>query len=244
MDSLLFAYIIVCSVGLIAGVLGGIIGFGTTIILMPLLVHFFGPLQAVPIVALVAIVANVSRVFIWLKAIDWRVCIVYNLCAVPSVILGANTLVMLSPRLIDLILGCFLLFMIPIRRWLRKIEFQLKLWHMAIVGAFIGYLTGVVASTGAINTPFFLAYGLTKGAFIGTEAASSLIMFVAKGITFHQLGVLNSEIIGQGLLIGAFVLIGSAFSKRFVLNLPEKVFLHMMEAVMLVSSLSILAMAW
>ena len=69
-------------------------------------------------------------------------------------------------------------------------------------------------------------------------------MFVAKGITFHQLGVLNSEIIGQGLLIGAFVLIGSAFSKRFVLNLPEKVFLHMMEAVMLVSSLSILAMAW
>ena len=127
---------------------------------------------------------------------------------------------------------------------LRKIEFQLKLWHMAIVGAFIGYLTGVVASTGAINTPFFLAYGLTKGAFIGTEAASSLIMFVAKGITFHQLGVLTSEIIGQGLLIGAFVLIGSAFSKRFVLNLPEKVFLQLMEAVMLVSSLSILAMAW
>jgi len=73
MDSLLFAYIIVCSVGLLAGVLGGIIGFGTTIILMPLLVHFFGPLQAVPIVALVAIVANVSRVFIWLKAIDWKV---------------------------------------------------------------------------------------------------------------------------------------------------------------------------
>jgi uncharacterized membrane protein YfcA len=69
-------------------------------------------------------------------------------------------------------------------------------------------------------------------------------MFVAKGVTFHQLGVLTSEIIGQGLLIGAFVLIGSAFSKRFVLNLPEKVFLQLMEAVMLVSSLSILAMAW
>ncbi len=211
---------------------------------MPLLVHFFGPLHAVPIVALVAIVANVSRVVMWFKEINWRVCAVYNLCAVPSVILGANTLVLLPPRLIDLVLGGFLLLMIPTRRWLRKIEFKLKLWHMAIVGAVIGYLTGVVASTGAINTPFFLAYGLLKGAFIGTEAASSLIMFIAKGITFQQLGVINGEILGQGLLIGAFVLVGSGFSKRFVLKLPEKIFLHLMEAVMLISSLSILAMAW
>jgi uncharacterized membrane protein YfcA len=69
-------------------------------------------------------------------------------------------------------------------------------------------------------------------------------MFIAKGITFQQLGVINGEILGQGLLIGAFVLVGSGFSKRFVLKLPEKIFLHLMEAVMLISSLSILAMAW
>ena len=153
-DSVFFAYAVVCTVGLFAGVLGGIIGFGTTIILMPLLVHFFGPLHAVPIVALVAIVANISRVVIWFKAIEWRVCLVYNLTAVPGVILGANTLVLLSPRWIDLILGCFLLAMIPIRRKLREMNFKLKLWEMALVGALIGYLTGVVASTGAVNTPF------------------------------------------------------------------------------------------
>lgn len=239
-----FAYAVVCSVGLFAGLLGGIIGFGTTIILMPLLVHFFGPLHAVPIVAIVAIVANISRVAIWYKSINWRVCAVYNCAAVPGVILGANTLVLLNERWIDLILGCFLLAMIPIRRKLRAINFQLKLWEMALVGAVIGYLTGVVASTGAINTPFFLAYGLVKGAFIGTEAASSFFMFVAKGITFHQLGVLSLDVLGQGILIGAFVLIGSAFSKRLVLNLSEAVFLRLMEGVMLISGVSILAMAW
>ena len=114
---------------------------------------------------------------------------------------------------------------------------------MALVGAVIGYLTGVVASTGAINTPFFLGYGLVKGAFIGTEAASSLFMFIAKGITFHQLGVIDLEVIEQGLIIGSFVLIGSGFSKRLVLNLSETVFLYLMEGVMLVSGLSILAMA-
>jgi len=244
MDPIFTAYAVVCTVGLFAGVLGGIIGFGTTIILMPLLVHFFGPLHAVPSVAIVGIVANISRVVIWFKEIEWRVCVVFNLSAIPFVILGANTLVLLSERLIDLVLGCFLLLMIPIRRKLKEMNFTLKLWEMSIVGAVIGYLTGVVASTGALNTPFFLAYGLLKGAFIGTEAASSLFMFIAKGITFHSLGVIDLEIFGQGVLIGAFVLVGSAFSKRFVLNLSESVFLKLMEGVMLVSALSILAMAW
>ena len=243
-DSVYFAYAVLCTAGLFAGVLGGMIGFGTTIILMPLLVHFFGPMSAVPTVALVATMANVSRVVMWIKLIDWQVCLVYNLTAVPGVILGANTLVLLSPRWIELFLGSFLLAMIPIRRKLRQINFNLKLWEMAVVGAMMGYLTGIVASTGALNTPFFLAYGLMKGAFIGTEAASTVFVLIAKGVTFHQLGILNTEIMAKALLIGTFVLIGSAFSKKFVLNLSEKVFLQMMEGVMLVSAVSILAMAW
>ena len=236
--------VLICAVGLLAGVLGGVIGFGTTILLMPPLVHFYGPLQTVPIIALVAIVANLSRVALWLREIDWRVCGAYSATAVPAVVLGANTLVQFDARLIELMLGSFLLLMIPARRWLRRQAFELRLRHMALVGAGIGYLTGLVASTGAINTPFFLAFGLVKGAYIGTEAASSLSLFLAKGVSFHQLGVIDNRAIAQGLLIGAFVLTGSTLSKRLLLQMPEHRFLQMMEGVMLVSGLSILWMAW
>lgn len=244
MGEWLLPTLLVGAVGLVAGVLGGVIGFGTTILLMPPLVHFYGPMQTVPIIALVAIVANLSRVALWLREIDWRVCAVYSATGVPCVVLGANTLVRFEARMIELMLGGFLLLMIPARRWLRARELRLRLWHMAVVGAAIGYLTGLVAATGAINTPFFLAFGLVKGAYIGTEAASSLSIFLAKGVTFHQLGVIDSRAIAQGLLIGVFVLIGSTLSKRLVLRIPEHRFVQLMEGVMLVSGLSILWMAW
>ena len=244
MTELLLPTLLICAVGLGAGVLGGVIGFGTTILLMPPLVHFYGPMQAVPIIALVAIVANLSRVGLWWRAIDWRVCAAYSATAVPAVVLGAHTLVQFNARLIELLLGGFLLLMIPARRWLRRQAFRPGLWHMALVGAGIGYLTGIVASTGAINTPFFLAYGLLKGAYIGTEAASSLALFLAKGATFQHLGIIDGHAIGQGLLIGAFVLLGSTLSRRIVLQLPEQRFVQLMEGVMLVSGLSILWMAW
>ena len=241
---LLIQALVLGLLGLGAGVLGGVIGFGTTIILMPALVYFYGPIQAIPVVALVATVANLSRIFLWWGSINWSVCLVYSITAIPAVILGVNTLVSLNDRLVEITLGLFLILLIPIRRWMRKKNFYLKLWQMSVVGAAIGYLTGIVATTGAINTPFFLAFGLTKGAFLGTEAASSLSILFTKGITFHQLGFLNNTAIIQGLLIGACVLIGSIFSKRIVLALPEKKFLLLMELVMLVSGASILAMSF
>ena len=230
--------------GLGAGVLGEVIGFGTTIILMPALVYFYGPVQAIPVIALVATVANLSRIFLWWSVINWKVCFVYSITAIPAVILGVNTLVTLNDRLVEITLGLFLILLIPIRRWMRKQNFYLKLWQMSLVGAGIGYLTGIVATTGAINTPFFLAFGLSKGAFLGTEAASTLSILFTKGITFHQLGFLNTTAIIQGLLIGSCVLLGSIFSKRIVLALPEKKFLLLMELVMLISGASILAMSF
>ena len=243
-QDLLLQALVLGVLGLSAGVLGGVIGFGTTIILMPALVYFYGPIQAIPVIALVATVANLSRIFLWWSVINWKVCFVYSITAIPAVILGVNTLVTLDDRLVEITLGFFLILLIPIRRWMRKQNFYLKLWQMSLVGAVIGYLTGIVATTGAINTPFFLAFGLTKGAYLGTEAASTLSILFTKGITFHQLGFLNTTAIIQGLLIGSCVLLGSIFSKRIVLALPEKKFLLLMELVMLISGVSILAMSF
>lgn len=244
MVDLILQALVLGVLGLGAGVLGGVIGFGTTIILLPALVYFYGPVEAIPVIALVATVANLSRIFLWWGVIQWRVCLVYSLTAIPFTILGVNTLVQLNERLIELLLGIFLILLIPVRRWMRKKNFYLQLWQMGLVGAGIGYLTGIVATTGAINTPFFLAFGLSKGAFLGTEAASTLSILFTKGITFHQLGFLNMTAIIQGVLIGSCVLAGSIFSKKIVLALPEEKFVLLMELVMLISGLSILLMSF
>ncbi|HSI52960.1 MAG TPA: sulfite exporter TauE/SafE family protein, partial [Ramlibacter sp.] len=44
-------FVLVLILGLVAGTLGGIVGFGTSIMVMPALVLVFGPRQAVPIMA-------------------------------------------------------------------------------------------------------------------------------------------------------------------------------------------------
>jgi hypothetical protein len=55
------AYVFILIVGVCAGALSGIIGTGSTIILLPVLVYQFGPKQAVPIMAIAALMSNVGK---------------------------------------------------------------------------------------------------------------------------------------------------------------------------------------
>ncbi len=235
-------WIVVLVIGVFAGTLGGIVGFGTSILLLPPLVIVFGPKEAVPIMAVVALMANLSRVAVWWREVDWRVCGVYSASAMPCAALGAMTLLSLPPRVIEVSLGLFFLASIPLRRWL--VGFRVRLWHMALVGAGIGFLTGIVASTGPINTPFFLAYGLVKGAFLSTEAMGSLGIFFSKAIVFRQGGALPWDVIAKGLIVGTTVTAGSFIAKRFVLRLDPAHFRLLIEVVMCVAGVSMLATAF
>ena len=233
-------YLFVLCVGLIAGTLSGIVGFGSSIMLMPVLVIAFGPLQAVPIMAIAAIMGNLSRILVWWRDVDWRACAAYSVTGVPAAALGAKTLVVLPPRIVELALGGFFLLMIPLRRWLAAHHLRLRLRHLAMIGLVIGFLTGIVVSTGPITAPIFLAYGLVKGAFLATEAAGSLAVYITKAITFRALGVLPLDAIIKGLITGSSLTAGSFIAKRFVLRLDPERFRLLMDALMLVSGIAML----
>lgn len=233
-------FALVLAVGLVAGTISGIVGFGSSIMLMPPLVLAFGPQKAVPIMAVAALMANLARILVWWRAIDWRAVAVYSATGVPAAAIGARTLLTLPPRLVEGVLALFFLAMIPARRWLLAHKLRLALWHLAVVGAGIGFLTGIVVSTGPINTPFFLAYGLERGAFIATEAAGSLAVYVAKATVFHQFGALPAAVLFEGLVVGSTLMAGSWFSKRFVLKLDAGRFRLLMDGMLVVAAATML----
>src|SRR5215470_624376 len=232
--------LLVCAAGLFAGTVSGIVGTGSSIILVPMLVIAFGPQQAVPIMAIAALLANVSRIVAWPREVDWRAAGAYAATAAPAAALGAGTLLVLPARLVDAMLGAFFIAMIGIRHWLAAHALKARLPHLALFGAPIGFLTGIVASTGPLSVPLFLAYGLTKGAFLSTEAAGALAVYVSKAAVFRTLGALPWLVILQGLIVGASLTVGTFIAKPFVQRLDPQHFRWMMDGIMLVSGITLL----
>jgi uncharacterized membrane protein YfcA len=234
------SYLFVLVVGLAAGALSGIIGTGASIMLLPVLVAQFGPKQAVPIMAIAALLSNIAKVLSWWREVDWKAFAAYSITGVPAAALGARTLLVLPSRLVDIALGVFFLAMIPGRRWLEALRVQLRLWQLALAGAFIGFLTGIVISTGPLSVPAFTSYGLIKGAFLSTEAASSLALMVSKVTTFRQFGALPASSIVKGLIIGASVMAGSFAGKAVVQRMSVALFQHVLDALLLCSGVALL----
>ena len=190
--------------------------------------------------AVAAVMANLSRILAWWREVDWRACAAYSVTGIPAAALGARTLLALPPRAVDISIGLFLIAMVPVRHWLARYQLKVSLWHLAIGGAVIGYLTGIVVSTGPLSVPLFLFYGLSKGAFLATEAASSLGLYVSKSVTFQQFGALTGDVALQGLLAGSSLMAGAFIAKRFVLRLEPDVFRLVMDGIMLAAGSAML----
>jgi uncharacterized membrane protein YfcA len=234
------AYVLVLAVGLAAGTISGIIGTGASIILVPVLVLAFGPKHAVPIMAIAAVMGNVAKMLVWWREIDWRACLVYSITGIPAAALGARTLLALPSQAVDLALGGFFIAMIPVGRWLNAHRLRLALWHLALAGAVIGFLTGVVVSTGPLSVPAFTAYGLTKGGFIATEAASSLAVYVSKVVTFRELGALPFDAIVKGVITGSSLMLGALIAKRLLIRLSPAFYRVLLDALLLCSGVTLL----
>jgi uncharacterized membrane protein YfcA len=226
---------------LVAGVLGGVVGTGSSLVLLPILVVLYGPRVAVPIMGIAAVLGNIGRVIAWWREIRWRPVLAYSIPGIPAAALGAHTLLSIPPTVIDVCLAAFFLGMIPLRRVIRRKRLALRLWHLVIAGAVIGFLTGLVLSTGPLSVPVFTGYGLSGGAFLGTEAASAVLLYAAKLTAFASVGALLSTVILRGVGIGVALMIGSILARRIVQRIPQRTYELLIDAVLVVGAIGMIA---
>lgn len=233
-------YIFVLAAGLCAGALSAIVGTGASIILLPILILEYGPQQAVPIMAVAAVMGNIGKSLAWWRDIDWRAFWAYSVFGIPGAALGARTLLVLPASIVEISLGIFFLALIPMRRWMRVRDMHMPLWQLAVAGGVIGFLTGIVLSTGPLSIPAFGAVGLSKGALLSTEAVASLGLMISKAATFQVLGALPWPQIVQGLIVGASMIAGSFAAKRVVDRMSVKTFENMLDVMLIIAAVTML----
>lgn len=228
------------SIALVAGTIGGVVGFGSAVILLPVCAYAFGAAQAVPILTVAALIGNLSRAAFSWRETDWPAVGVYVLGAVPAAMAGAFIFVELDAALIHRLLGAFILLMIPARRWAARRSLAIRRWHLLPVGAAMGLLSGVVGTAGPVNAPFFLAYGLVKGAYLATEALGAAAVHLTKSAVYGRFAALDAETVGYGLIIGLALIGGSWLGKCIVLRLDTPAFVAIVEALLAVAGMLML----
>ena len=233
----IFHWIVLAAVALVASTLAGVTGFGGAAVLLPALVAFFGVRQAIPILTVAQLIGNGSRVWFHRRNLHWDVVGWFALGAVPMALLGGYVFATAPLTALTRALGAFLLLVVVWRHLHPRNPRKFPVQVFAGIGAGASFLSALLGSVGPIMAPFFLAYGLAKSAYIGTEALSTVVMHVTKLVAYHQTAVLTRFGIVVGLGLGPVMILGSFLGKRIVDRLPERVFVIIIEVVLVAAGL-------
>lgn len=228
-------------VAFIAALLAAVTGFGGAAVLLPMLVVVFGVREAIPILTVAQLIGNGSRVWFNRRELNLPVVGWFALGGVPMALLGGFLFAHAPLAALTRVLGGFLILIVVLRHQARLKAFKTPLKGFAVIGAVSSFVSALLGSVGPLMAPFFLAYGLIKGAYIGTEALSTVVMHVTKLIAYRESAILPVHAILSGLALGPIMVIGSLAGKHIVDRLPERVFVLIIDVTLLAAGVLFLA---
>jgi hypothetical protein len=225
---------------LVGSTIGGVAGFGAGHNLLPLLAWTVGIRASVPVLTVTMFLGNLSRVYWSRGEIDRRVVVRFLAGAVPATALGAVLYAGAASASLRWIIGLFMIAAVPLRRLLLSRHVSVRLRHFPVLGVGFGMLSALVVSTGPLLAPFFLAYGLRRGAFIATEGLCTIGMHVARGAIFAGLALIGWRTLALGVVLGAFMFAGAWLSRRLLDRMTDRVFLNVIEVLLVLMGLQFL----
>jgi len=229
-----------CFMALAASTLGGLSGFGTGLVLPVFLAPLVGIANVIPVMAVAMLLNNGSRIVAFWRDIQWLHVRRMLALGLPACAAGAYCYTLLSSQWIAALLGIFLLLSIPLRRVLRRAQFQFSRGAELGAGAFFGFIDGGMTGTGVILISILMSVGVAGSALIASDAVVSVIMGVAKVALFGRLAALNLELALTGLLVGVFTAPGAFLARAILRRIPAGVHAWIMEAVVVAGAIGLL----
>lgn len=230
-------WVVLVAGALVGSLVGGVAGFGTGIIMLPLVAWVLGVRAAVPVLTVTMAIGNLARIWWSRGEVDRAVVRRFAIGAMPATVLGTALYVGAPAEWFSRFVGLFLIASVPLRRVLAMDFFRMRLRYFPVLGAAVGLISGLLVTTGPLNTPFFLAYGLRRSAYVGTEAVCAMVMHLSRGAALARYALLTWETFAVGALLGATMFAGSWLGRRLLDRMSDRVFLAIIEVLLVVMGL-------
>jgi hypothetical protein len=215
--------------------IAGVAGFGGGVVALPVLVWVFGVREAIPILSISQVLSTGSRVWLHRDGLNWPVVRLFSLGALPFSIVGSLIFISIDTTILVRILGVMMLLFVVYTRLPIGREFNMKLWGFVPLGAGTGFGSAFLGIPGPFAAVFYLAYGLTASAYIGTSALGMGMIQVPKLIIFGSGDLITVRVLALGIGLGAIAAVSAVLGRVILRRVPEHVFPRIITAMLLIS---------
>jgi len=161
---------------LLAATIGTITGFGTSTLMIPVLVIFFPPAEAIFLVAIIHWFGNIWKVALFRSGFNMRLLLLFGVVGLVTSYLGAYISLGANEEILLRVLGAFLAGYALFVAFQSKFKIPAGNITALSGGALSGFFAGMFGIGGAIRSAFLSAFDLPKAVFISTAGAISLLV--------------------------------------------------------------------
>lgn len=223
-----------------AGVLGGLSGYGAGMLVTVFVAPILGPKALVPVISVLMLVNNASRVWFYRQAMDGRRVLAIAAVAVPMAWLGAQLYVRLDSEAVQAVLGAVLIGSVPLRRRLDRARIVPGPLGVYGVGAAFGFLSSIIVGAGMLVVPMLMGLGYAGPALLATDAAIAVLVNGAKAVIFGSLDALTLPHFVLALVLGAATIPGTACAAWVVRRTSLRLHSALIEGLILVGGATML----
>ncbi|MCB1616036.1 MAG: sulfite exporter TauE/SafE family protein [Pseudomonadales bacterium] len=215
-------YLFVFLSGALAWFFSTLVTGGAATLLLPVLGLVLGAQLVPPVLTVASLIANPSRVALFSAHVDWHI-LRYLL---PGTLIGAVSggwaFTLLEARWLELLVGLFLVSTVLQYRFNQSARpFTMKTVWFFPLGLVVAGISGVIGAVGPVFNPFFLNHGTSKEALVATKSVNSLAMQVFKLMTYGSLGIINTRILGWGVLLGLGAVCGIFLARKHLVDMSD-----------------------
>jgi uncharacterized membrane protein YfcA len=226
---------------IIASGIGTMTGFGTSTIMVPVMLLFYPVPQTLFFVGIIHFFGNVWKLLLFRKGVRWRLILSFGVPGIVATYLGASLVFNISAIVLSKILGCFLILYVVYL--LAKSSFKVKpnLIFGACGGALSGFLAGVFGIGGAVRGLFLTAFDLPKAVYIATAGSIALFIDATRLTTYFKNGARLPTLLLYGLpLFIPASFLGAASARRIVDKIPQEHFRKIIAVFLLLVGIKLL----
>jgi hypothetical protein len=210
---------------IIAGGIGTLTGFGTSTIMVPVLLVFFPLAPTLLLVGVLHVFGDIWKISLFRQGVRWRLILLFGVPGVISTFLGARLVFSVPETLLSKILGGFLIAYVAFLAFNPDFKFKQNTLTATTGGAVSGFFAGIFGVGGAIRGAFLAAFDLPKAVYIATAGAIGLAIDTVRIGTYLSEGTTLPSHLYWGLLL--FIpasFIGAHAAKKIVDRIPQEQF--------------------